>query len=169
MQMSEPELRSQFLLVLERQPGLLFDIIPLLQGSQSQDIPADQPPPPNWCTCTNCKEMPTDVERKCCGANGPQYCVSTLPHMNHICLDSQILQVARATRNDIFGLRDEALEPGQENRQFRHAAYRQFVVWQWGMLGSGNRVVIPSCAVWKIRDTFPDPFQQYVGFIPGRL
>ncbi|CAG2233523.1 unnamed protein product [Mytilus edulis] len=66
--------------------------------------------------------------------------------------------VAMRYRNDVI---DEL--PDQDyNRCHRHTAYH-------GYLGAGNRTVIPSCCVWAIRDRFPDPSGQYVGFIGGHL
>lgn len=83
-------------------------------------------------------------------------------------LDPGVLRLAWAAWNDVFAVDDEQ-EPGVEQRQYRHAAYRQFVLWQHGRLGEGNRVIIPSCCIWKIRTAFPDPLGQYVGFRVRRL
>ncbi|XP_078701711.1 uncharacterized protein LOC144927847 [Branchiostoma floridae x Branchiostoma belcheri] len=120
-----------------------------------------------WCTCHHCREMPTDQERICCGG-GPDSCVSTLPDMDLYILDPGTLWFARNYRNDMLALQD-AQEPGADNREFRHAAYRHYVLWQYGRLGEGNRVVIPSCCVWRIRDTYPDPHNHYTGYIANRL
>ena len=90
-----------------------------------------------------------------------------MAHMEFYVLDEGVLRLARAAWNDIFTVDDQ--EPGVEQRQYRHAAYRQFVLWQHGRLGAGNRVVIPSCCVWKIRMKFPDPRGQYTGFLVRRL
>ncbi|KAL3842816.1 hypothetical protein ACJMK2_020800 [Sinanodonta woodiana] len=45
-----------------------------------------------------------------------------------------------------------------------HITYRQFVSWIWHHLGKGNRRILPSCVISKVRDTFPDPLSYYVGF-----
>nr|XP_055049510.1 uncharacterized protein LOC129435006 [Misgurnus anguillicaudatus]XP_055049511.1 uncharacterized protein LOC129435006 [Misgurnus anguillicaudatus]XP_055049512.1 uncharacterized protein LOC129435006 [Misgurnus anguillicaudatus]XP_055049513.1 uncharacterized protein LOC129435006 [Misgurnus anguillicaudatus] len=150
--------------VINRSPGVMFDVLSFLE------VPLRPDPDPaglHWCVCGNCREMNTDQERKCCRQH-PQQCISKMAYMDFYILDEGVLRLARAAWNDIFALADNA-EPGIEQRQFRHAAYRQFVLWQHGRLGVGNRVVIPSCCVCRIRDTFPDPRGQYTGFRVNRL
>lgn len=80
-------------------------------------------------------------------------------------LDEAVLALARMYRRDVLVVDDEA----DLRKANRHAGYRQFVLWQHGRLGVGDRSVIPSCCVWKIRDKYPDMFGQYTGFIPSRL
>lgn len=150
--------------MLERQPGVIFDL--LLEHQQRHDAPtsAEVPLLP-WCTCGHCRDMATDRERKCCGQD-PVNCVSLLPHFDHYCMDEGYLRIHRQYREDLtaFG---NIREPGDDNREYRHAAYRHFIFWQHGALGQGNRRVIPSCCVCRVRDKFPDPQGQYTGYIPG--
>ncbi|XP_066296159.1 P2X purinoceptor 7-like [Branchiostoma lanceolatum] len=120
-----------------------------------------------WCSCDRCREMPKDKERICCGG-GSESCVSRLADMDLYILDPGTLQFVRLYRNDVLAFQDEQ-EHGVDHREFRHAAYRDFVLWQFGRLGEGNGVAIPSCCVWRIWDTFPDPHGHYTGFIPNRL
>uniref|UniRef100_A0A3Q2GM27 P2X purinoreceptor 7 intracellular domain-containing protein n=1 Tax=Cyprinodon variegatus TaxID=28743 RepID=A0A3Q2GM27_CYPVA len=122
---------------------------------------------PSWCICQRCREMLTLVEKKCCNQQ-PEMCISRLPHMDLYILQKGVLRLARMMWNELRAVADLP-DPGEDNRQFRHAAYRQFVAWQYGVLGSGHRVVIPSCCLWRIRDCFPDPHGQYRGFIPRRV
>ncbi|CAM4530128.1 unnamed protein product [Leuciscus chuanchicus] len=145
--------------VLTRLPGLMFDILSLMEVTQQPD---PDPEGLHWCVCGHCRDMVTDMEKVCCRQT-PEHCISNMAYMAYYILDEGVLRLARGAWNDIFAINDHQ-EPGEEQRQYRHSAYHLFVLWQHGRLGIGNRVVIPSCCVWKIRDSFPDPRGQYTGF-----
>lgn len=187
--MDVESLRKTLALVCKREPSLLLDIL---------DSPQDTNPAqehmttaPSWCTCSFCREMPTMQENVCCGKT-PQNCHSQLavsfkPNDIHteqlmkriygnnkvlslqdfytIVLDELVLEVAIRSRNDALA------EPRDidYNKAHRHAAYRQYVMWIHGHLGAGNRKVIPSCCVLRIRDRYPDPSGHYIGYIEGVL
>ncbi|KAK7499880.1 hypothetical protein BaRGS_00008971 [Batillaria attramentaria] len=53
------------------------------------------------------------------------------------------------------------------NRQYRLAAYRQFVCWmlKGERLGKGKRIPIPSCVIERVRLEFPESDRsKYTGF-----
>ena len=100
----------------------------------------------------------------CCD-QAPQNCYSRLQDFDLVVLDEVVLLVAQKYRQDVLA----AGHDDDFNRVKRHAAYRQFILWNHGYLGAGNRRVIPSCCVWKIRDKYLDRFGQYRGFVGGRL
>ena len=82
-----------------------------------------------------------------------------------IVLDELVLDVVARHRDDVL-----AQPPDQDyNRDRRHTAYRQYILWRHSYLGVGNSRVVPSCCIWWIRGKYPDPLGQYVGFMPGRL
>lgn len=74
-------------------------------------------------------------------------------------LDREVLRVAMLHRNDLIA--EENLGPNATQAEihhaYRHAAYRQFILSQYGRSGQGVRRVISSCCVWKICNTFPNP------------
>lgn len=157
--------RSVLLLACRRQPSFVFNLLEE-DGGNAGGHPNPQPDVlvvPNWCQCSHCREMPPG-EQLCCNQN-PQNCYSRLPDFSTVVLDELVLEVAMRYRDDI--LRQPA--DADYNRSHRHAAYRQFILWIHGYLGAGNRRVIPSCCLWRIRDKYPDPLGHYVGFIAGRL
>ena len=49
-------------------------------------------------------------------------------------------------------------------RSYRFAGYKQYIWWIYNILGKGVRNVIPSCAVWAIRYSFPEPSGVYIQF-----
>ena len=87
--------------------------------------------------------------------------------MDQYILDPLVLDLQMLYRNDVMAL-NAALDDDRRRSQ-RHAAYRQFILWQYGRLGEGNRRVIQSCCVWRIRGRYPDPRNIYSGYRVGRL
>ncbi|XP_056003260.1 P2X purinoceptor 7-like isoform X2 [Ostrea edulis] len=146
--MSNDERKELLLKTGEKHPSLLMNLID--KGSpQGGFHPGPSGEQPNWCSCLKCRDMPTQTERD----------------FRLLVLDELVLHVAQMYRQDVLALPNDA----DYNKGKRHAAYRQFILWQHGRLGIGVRMVIPSCCVWTIRDKFPDQYGQYVGFIPSRL
>ena len=74
--MSVNELRHLCLSMVERHPAVVFDIL----RPQQQQPGGYHPPPganvPDWCTCQKCREIPTQIEKQCCGK---EHCISLLP------------------------------------------------------------------------------------------
>ena len=50
-------------------------------------------------------------------------------------------------------------------RSFRFCGYPQFVNWTWGYLGQKVQKVILACVVMAIRARYPDPHNNYTGFL----
>lgn len=175
--MSEEEHRRLLAKMVDRRPGLMLDLLEL-QAERRAELaaaaapPAEgaaAPPPPAegaaaplpWCTCSHCQEMNTEMERLCCGQT-PENCVSRMAHVDLYILDEELLRLALAYWNEKHGI-EEPQEHREAQRQYRHAAYRQFLAWMNDRIFEGNRSVIPSCCIWRIRETFPDPSGHYAG------
>ena len=125
------------------------------------DEPSDEPKQsnnstPSWCICGKCRLMPSPDENKCCRQRP---CVTQQPAFENIVLDREALSVAIVGRTDVLVDRSDF-----SNEGYRFAAYRQFILWQNGYLGRGNRRVVPSCAIWAIRDKYPSHDGVYTGF-----
>ena len=134
------------------------------------DDPPSPPGPPEGdngfsCNCGRCVEMPTDREQLCCRSRSRGRCVlvtaSTV--MARTIMDQVTLEVAVQTNNIVYADRDDH----HQNVNLRHMAYRQYVIWYYGKLGAGNRVVVPSCVVTEIRRRYPSADGHYTGFIPS--
>lgn len=118
---------------------------------------------PEWCHCGNCRPMPTMLENRCCIKKRGE-CVTNSDKFVRVVMDEDVLDAAGAYRNDLY-----AYDHRRNNRMFRHTAYRQYVLMTYGVLRTGERKVVPSCAVLKIRQRYPADNGQYTGFRPGRL
>ena len=76
-----------------------------------------------------------------------------------ICIDCHVLELVIRAWCDI---RVEPLD--FLTASFGKAGYRKFILWEHGYLGKGNRRIIPSCALNKIRIRQLSPDNVYMGF-----
>ena len=53
-------------------------------------------------------------------------------------------------------------------RSYRFAGYKQFSLWTRNRLGKGVKKVIPSCALWSIREKYPSVDGSYIPFKESR-
>ena len=166
--------------MLSRQPASFSDLVngELVVGFENLQVSANPPPDPDpenpdqgpgaaqvipdWCHCQNCRLMPTQPENKCCTKRRID-CITTNALFNQLVLDANVLDIAMRYREDVL-----VLDHPRNNENFRYAAYRQYVLWQHGRLGQGNRRIIASCVL-AIRARYPSPNGVYTGFLPARL
>ncbi|XP_074607768.1 uncharacterized protein LOC141860533 isoform X1 [Acropora palmata] len=122
--------------------------------------------------------MPTTDESVCCmeveqvwqkvvdqRPESHMKCVTEHPGFQSTCLDVWVHETAYYAYRQQYGTDNQ-----RGNEKFRYIAYRQLVRWCWGYLGKHVRVALPSCAVNKIRNTFPADFgSSYTGLKPPSL
>ncbi|XP_070547261.1 P2X purinoceptor 7-like [Ptychodera flava] len=158
--------------LIRRQPDAWADFV--LDGTdhgfnQFHQQPSPDPKPddivsPPWCRCGECRPMPSQVENKCCAKRTGQECIARTWLFQQLVMDPNVLEIAMRTVADTY-----AQDQPRNNACYRHFAYRQFIYWQHGRLGRGNRRVIPSCCVLVIRRRYPSPNNVYVGYIEGEI
>ncbi|XP_071172186.1 P2X purinoceptor 7-like [Mytilus edulis] len=165
--LSEEDLRFTVLEACRSQPSLMFTILnrTSLQPNNPVNPEENNRNQPSWCRCSFCRDMPTEQERVCC-RQIPNNCHSRLPDFSNVVLDALVLEVAIRYRNNFMAQQNA---DDDYNKCHRYAAYRQYSLWTHGHLGAGNRRTIPSCCVWRIRDTYPEHSGQYVGYVGGRF
>ena len=145
------------------------DLHPHLHSLLPPDESTPSPPADDdvlaWCHCGRCRPMPRPEEQLCCRKRAGLCILQTAEvEIDDVVLRRNVLLVAIRHTNDLFAYNEQL-----NNNNFRHAAYRQFVLWRFNRLGSGNRVVIPSCVVWSIRDSYPSDDGTYTGFKVARF
>nr|ACJ68410.1 nanor b [Danio rerio] len=123
-----------------------------------------------WCSCGNCSRLRPE-ENVCCrdipevhtnGRLNGLNCITNDPGFESIALNPTVLQLTNAIDRHSNG----EMRNAARNSFYRHVAYRNIVWWCWGYLGREIRVVIPSCAVTRIRQEFPDENENYTGYLP---
>ena len=67
-----------------------------------------------------------------------------------VCLHREVLKTVLHMLNIMRG--DENIQ----NKSLRHVGYRNYTLWVHNRLGRGIRKVMPSCAIWAIRNAHPE-------------
>ncbi|XP_074606495.1 uncharacterized protein LOC141859558 isoform X2 [Acropora palmata] len=111
---------------------------------------------PDWCKCGHCRQMPSEIENVCCTKKD---CITLTLRFDKLCLYPNILELRKSDRSNITYDRFD-----KSTQKLRKAAYRRFILNEYGRLGRGNRKVIPSCVVWKVRSWYPSTTGVYMGF-----
>ena len=122
----------------------------------SQSNSSGQPQTPQWCKCGRCRHMDNPVERVCCKM---RMCVTTTETFQDVVLNRNVLLVCIIDHGDYMG-EDATYTPAS----YRKAGYRQYILYSHGFLGKGNRKIVPSCVLWKVRDHYPASDNVYLGF-----
>ena len=76
-----------------------------------------------------------------------------------LCLLRVILQNFLSCLHETRG---DFLQMMLSNKSYRFAAYKEFIWFVYKIFGKENLWVIPSCVVWKIRETFPEEDGLYI-------
>ncbi|WAR28267.1 P2RX7-like protein [Mya arenaria] len=171
--LTKPQMAAILCQAIDLDPRLMLHVMQPAPRQPGGYHPQPGDAVPNWCICRRCREMPTQFERRCCGKaklvpfSLPSKCFLSLVAIDFdlLILNERVVALARIFRRDLLVFEDDV----DLMRANQHQAYRQFILWSYGRLGAGDRRVIPSCCVWRIRDKFPDPFGQYKGYIRSRL
>jgi len=79
--MDEAGVRQVLADVVDKQPGLLFDLLDYSAIAGAGYHPSTNAQTPSWCVYCHCREMRTDMESVCCGYK-QEHCVSQLPVSN---------------------------------------------------------------------------------------
>ena len=120
----------------------------------------------NWCRCNRCRSMTTYKESLCCKDDvpvdyfGESACIMEHEDFQNVCLNVAVLKTTLSMLNNLRG--DNIV---YVNDSIHYAAYRQFTWWVHNRLGKGVRQVIPSCAIWAIREKYPNGKQQLYSFL----
>ena len=88
-------------------------------------------------------------------------CITKNEDFSLLCLRKVVLENVLVSLHETRG---DFLEFPLSNKSFRFAAYKQFIWFVYKRLGRGNRRVIPSCVIWKIRESFPEKDGIYVPY-----
>ena len=139
--------------------------------------------------CGHCEVMAIGHECVCCceidsvkekmeESSSEIHCIIVHEGFQSVCLDVRVLQTTSVIEAAMGTLKKNLFMSKFAHtllyitshctlifcRRYWYMAYCQLTSWCWGWLRRRVRVVLPSCAVKKIRNTFPSDSSNYTGF-----
>ncbi|XP_057296362.1 uncharacterized protein LOC130625322 [Hydractinia symbiolongicarpus] len=126
----------------------------------------------NWCQCGgHCRAMESYSESLCCRDTNEipdnhfegKQCITEAETFGMVCLCKPVLTTALSALNN---LRGDAMHT--DNCSLRFAGYKQYTWWIHNRLGKGVRKIIPSCALWAIRNKYPSGNGIYIPFTESK-
>ncbi|XP_068681367.1 uncharacterized protein [Montipora foliosa] len=121
--------------------------------------------PTNGCICGN--RTPMQTGRVCCPEHSNSW-DKIPPAMSYITDNESFTTVctnpATETAFNQYLENEGPIDDEPLNETYRYVAYRQYTYWIHKKLGRKMRIPIPSCAVKKIRESFPSESRSYKGF-----
>ena len=105
-QLTEAAMRQLLERLALRNPSLMFDVPDAIEKEETGDPDNERHHPTesvnSWCSCTNCRHMPTAAERVCCRMQ-PRNCISNRIQFKMLVLNEGVPAEADQHRADIGG------------------------------------------------------------------
>lgn len=127
--------------------------------------------------CECCGNMGKRVEETCChqheagkrladamsvyGNSTAYKCITIHPGFYYNCLVPEVLEESWKTYKQMYG---KSAFDNDKSSRLRHTAYRNLFRFIYNFSKRNQRMVLPSCAVRKIREVFPSRENNYAGF-----
>ncbi|XP_042298073.1 P2X purinoceptor 7 isoform X2 [Sceloporus undulatus] len=129
-----------------------------LQPLQNKGVTSSSHERPSWCSCGKCRPAQHYWEQLCCRKKDGA-CITASALFEQLVTSRPMLEFVLLYKDPLLDLKAETL-----NKQLRHCAYEQYILWRFGEDDLKERAMIPSCCRWKIRDAFPSERGEYTGF-----
>jgi hypothetical protein len=144
-------------------------------GSEATDDESLQEINCEWCKCTNCDLISTNIKRVCCCTNtiisdkkGDLLCISLHDNFNNLVMNKDALLMLKEDLLKTYKHDSDKKKMinSNKNETFRYLTYRQFIKWvnAGKKMAKGRRMIIPSCVVTRIQEAWPEASGIYKGF-----
>ena len=91
-------------------------------------------------------------------------CITKSSGLRMVCLEKLVLHASLSALNHLPG---DSME-NRDNGSYSFAGYKQYTFWEHHYLGKGVRKVIPSYAVWRMRNEYKADNDVYVPFMESK-